>query len=84
MSSSEGLQPAFAESARHEVDLSAGSFVVERYVYERPSGGRGVQWIAQVTGNDGELWVMGAFDTRREALDAIDKHGTQAVRNAHV
>jgi hypothetical protein len=67
-----------------EVGVLTGSFVVERYVYGRPrQGGTGVQWLAEVVGEDANLWSMGAFKTRRDALDAIDKHGTAAARNAH-
>lgn len=63
----------------HAVELEAGSFVVERYV---PDTG-GVQWLAEVVGEDGNLWLMMACRTRREALNVIDRHGTSAARNAH-
>lgn len=67
------------ESERVDVDLSVGSFVVERYA---PDTG-GVQWLAEVVGDDGNLWLMRACRTRREALKVIDDHGTSAARNAH-
>ena len=60
-------------------NLPPGSFVIERYT---PAEG-GVQWLAQVVGQQGGLWLMSVERTRRAALAAIDKHGTQAARNAH-
>ena len=82
--STESTRHAPAAAQRFDVDLPPGSFVIERYVYTGGArGGSGVQWIAGVVGEDGDVWTMGTFRTRSEALDCIDSHGTVAARNAH-
>lgn len=55
----------------HEVELIAGSLVVERYEYGTRSGGVGIQWLAEVVGKDGDLLLMRACKTRKEALQVL-------------
>lgn len=56
------------------VDLPAGSLVVERYVYTNRRGNdNGVQWLAEVVDKDGNLLLMQACKTRREALEVVSR-----------
>jgi hypothetical protein len=55
----------------HAVELLAGSAVVERYEYGTRSGGVGVQWLAEVVSKDGDLLLMRACKTRKEALETL-------------
>jgi hypothetical protein len=55
----------------HPVDLMVGSLVVERYEYGTRSGGVGVQWLAEVVSKNGDLLLMRACKTRKEALETL-------------
>lgn len=59
---------------RYPVELAPGSVVIERYHWEKPSGKRGVQWLAQVVDRDGNLTLYKVCKTRVEALmEALDR-----------
>ena len=51
--------------------LTHGSFVIERYIYKRPSGTDGVQWVVHRVEKNGELSHLIACDTRRAAAEYI-------------
>ncbi len=80
----EGNSRAATEHRPVLAEVWTGSFVIEKHIYTTKNGNSRVQWLAEVVGEDGGLWLMEACETRREALDVIDKHGTQAARNAYV
>lgn len=64
-----------AQQTGHEAEvLTAGSFVIERYVYTRPNAGKGVQWIVHRVSPNGGLDQLIALDTRREAARFIEGH----------
>jgi hypothetical protein len=50
--------------------VETGSILIERYTYERPSGGKSVQWIVHRV-EAGELANLRVFDTRREAAEFV-------------
>jgi hypothetical protein len=58
-----------SEYRKAEQGLPVGTLVIERYVYER-NGKSGVQWLAQIVDQDGDLALIKACKTRREALEA--------------
>lgn len=62
------------ERTGHEADvLTPGSFAIERYVYTRASGGKGVQWIVHNVSERYGLSQLIACDTRREAARFIER-----------
>lgn len=63
----------------HEVDLlPPGSYVIERYIYIRPSGGTGVQWCVHRVERDGSWAQLVALDTRRAAAEFIAQAGSSS------
>ncbi len=48
--------------------LPRGSIVIERYVYSSANDKQGVQWLAQIVDEDGDLRLLEACATRHEAL----------------
>ena len=61
------------EFRRPEDGLPAGTLVVERYEYETARGNKGVQWLAQIVDKDGDLALLHACKTRREALEVCGR-----------
>ena len=53
------------------VDLPAGSLVVEKYHYATAKQTTGVQWLAQTVDKDGNLLLLRACRTRKEALEVL-------------
>jgi hypothetical protein len=58
---------------RPEDGLPVGTLVIERYAYTNPNGKSGVQWLAQIVDKDGDLALMKACRTRREALEVAGR-----------
>ena len=54
--------------------LTPGSYVIERYVYTRATGSKGVQWIVHRVSAHGGLDQFTACDTRSEAARFIEGH----------
>jgi hypothetical protein len=48
-------------------EVTPGSLVIERYRYEGPRGGRGVQWCVHIVEGDGALAQLYVADSRRAA-----------------
>jgi hypothetical protein len=65
---SDVARDSLREFRRPEDGLPVGTLVIERYVYTNPNGKTGVQWLAQIVDKDGDLALMKACRTRREAL----------------
>lgn len=54
--------------------LTPGSFVIERYIYNRANGSKGVQWCVHQVSKAGGLTQLIACNTRREAAEFIAGH----------
>lgn len=63
------MSSAANEYLRPDPWAAEGSFVIERYSYVGPKGGKDVQWIVWRV-KKGELVVLGSRDTLSEALEA--------------
>ena len=61
-----------AYAAQGATVLRPGSFVIERYTYERKRGGVGVQWCVHRVERDYSLSQIYVADTRRQAAAWIE------------
>ena len=55
----------------HKLMLEPGSILIERYSYERASGGKSVQWVVHRVEKTGELANLIVCETRREAAEFV-------------
>lgn len=74
-SATQGSQGSPTSARRPEHGLPVGTLVIERYVYTNRNGNPGVQWLAQIVDEDGDLALMQACRTRREALEVASSPG---------